>query len=68
MFKNLQAEMARIGIGMKDIAKAINRSYDTTRGRLKGRSEFSLSEMDRIKNTYFPTLEISYLFKREEEK
>ena len=67
MFKNLNAEMARIGIGIKDLAKTTNRSYDTMRGRLNGRSEFTLSEMDSIQKTHFPNLEISYLFKRDEE-
>lgn len=68
MFKNLQAEMARIGIGLKELAEATNRSYDTMRGKMNGRSEFTLLEMDTIQEKFFPSLNISYLFKKFKEE
>lgn len=67
MFKNLQAEMSRKDVSIKDISKAINRSYDTTRQKLSGKYAFSVIEMWEIKNKLFPECELGYLFEMEGE-
>jgi len=62
VYKNLEAEMVRIGIARKDLAALLNVRYATIVDKLKGKSSFTLDEALRIKNSFFPNLSIEYLF------
>ncbi len=62
MYKNLKAEMARNSVRGKDIAKALGTRQATISSRLTGKTEFSYKEAKRIKDTFFPDVELEYLF------
>lgn len=62
MFKNLKAEMARLGITYTRIAEDLELSYETIRNKFNGKSEFLRSEMLKIRNLYFPNCTLDYLF------
>jgi predicted transcriptional regulator len=62
MFNNLLAEMARHRIKKNDIANCLGVSEKTLRSYLKGTSQISWLDALKIRNTFFPGLEIEYLF------
>lgn len=62
MYKNLKAEMARSSILGKDIAKALGTRQATISSRLTGKTEFSYREAKKIKDIFFPHIELEYLF------
>ena len=62
MYKNLKAEMARNSVRGKDIARALGTREATISSRLTGKTEFSYKEAKRIKDTFFPNVELEYLF------
>lgn len=63
MYPNLNAEMARLGIKRSDIAKDLfNGRTATVSDKLNGKYPLLLSEAIEIKKTYFPHLELGYLF------
>ena len=62
MFKNLKAEMARQGITLVKIAEDLQLSYESIRNKFNGKTEFLRSEMLKIRNTYFPSCTLDYLF------
>ena len=61
MFRNLSAELVRHGIKVKDLAEYIGVSPKTASNKLNGKSEFTLSEINKI-SSLFPTMEVAYLF------
>ena len=63
---NLEAEMKRKRISRMDIANLLNVSYSTIHSRFNGNSEWLYNECVFIRDTYFPHLELDYLFKTEE--
>lgn len=65
MFPNLRAEMARKGLDNKTLSMGLGVSPKTLSNKLSGKSEFTLSEIVRIKNQYFPNLSLEYLFEQE---
>lgn len=66
MYKNLEAEMARVSIKRKDIADLLNIRYASVVDKMSGKFPFKLDEALTIKNRYFPNLSIEYLFDSEE--
>lgn len=68
MFRNLYAEMARIGLTVKEMYKEIPhiKAYDTLRNKLNGKTELTLQDMNFIKSRWFPQLALDYLFERVE--
>lgn len=66
MFRNLRAEMARYGVKPKHIAATLGYSRKTTGKRLNGKSDFTLSEMKKIRDKHFPHMTLDALFKWEE--
>lgn len=62
MFKNLKAEMGRSSIRAKDFAVALNLREATISAKMKGKSEFTLSEARQIKEIFFSNLSMEYLF------
>ncbi len=61
MFPNLNAEMSRKGISTKQFAEILGVSPKTANNKLAGRTEFTLSEIRTISQT-FPEVSIGYLF------
>lgn len=66
MYKNLKAEMARENVTNEEIANAIERNEKTFRNKLMGITSFTLSESMKIRDTFFPKLELEYLFEQSE--
>lgn len=60
---SLEAEMKRIGKTRSDVAKLINVSYSTVCSRFKGESQWLYTECVIIRDSWFPKMELSYLFK-----
>lgn len=63
--KNLIAEMARYGIKCKDIQRILKCSEKTARNKIKGITDFTYPEAENIRNEFFPTLPLEYLFSNE---
>ena len=59
---NLEAEMKRNKISRSDIADLLGLSYRTIHSRFNGDSEWGYSECVKVRDTYFPDMELSYLF------
>lgn len=59
---NLEAEMKRKKISRNDIANLLNLSYRTIHSRFNGESQWGYSECVKIRDSYFPDMELSYLF------
>lgn len=68
MFKNLKAEMAREGLSRKDIAIAIGISHKSFCNKLAGKSDFTRSEMLKIKEYFFKNHTLEYLFDSSDKK
>ncbi|HHX63135.1 MAG TPA: hypothetical protein GX707_20855 [Epulopiscium sp.] len=66
MFPNLRAEMARKNIKNTDIAKELTVTYDSISNKNRGKTEYSLSEVLKIRNVFFPGMSLDYLFASEE--
>lgn len=62
MYNNLLAEMTRQKISKYDIAKRLNVSEKTARNYLNGKTKISWQDSLKIRNTYFPNLDMEYLF------
>ncbi len=64
MLKNLKAEMTRNGVRDVQIATLVNCSDRTIRAKLEGEnSEFTFSEAEKIRDKYFPSMRLEYLFR-----
>lgn len=63
MYRNLLAEMARERLEAKKIAAGIGLSERALKNKLTGKTDFFLSEVVRIRNTFFKHLSCDYLFK-----
>lgn len=67
MYPNLNAEMSRLGIEQKDIAKCINKGPDAVSLKMNGKRVWLLEEAKKIRKTFFNTLTIEYLFETKDE-
>lgn len=67
MYPNLNAEMSRIGIEQKDIAKKLNKGADGVSLKINGKRAWLLDEAKIIKAAFFPNLSIDYLFEAKED-
>ena len=65
MYPNLNAERARNGITMEDIAKAIDKSVGTVYQKLSGNQPITLNEAAQIKKCVNTTLPLEILFSTE---
>lgn len=66
MFPNLDAEMARRGIRRVDIANEFYKGRTATvSDKLNGKTPLQILEAIKIRNKYFPDLELGYLFDTE---
>ncbi|MDE0582201.1 XRE family transcriptional regulator [Planococcus sp. A6] len=66
MYKNLEAEMARIGLSKKDLAEKIQMPYVTLADKMAGRSRFWYEEAVQIRDAAFPDFKVEYLFQASE--
>lgn len=64
-YPNLDAEMARVGVTQKDIAKLLEKRTATISDKMNGKSKFDIDEAHLIKKTFFPNLLLDYLFNKE---
>jgi DNA-binding XRE family transcriptional regulator len=62
-FPNLQAEMARAGLTIKDIAKFLGLSVQSVGARFAGSLDWKLTEMLKLRTRFNATLD--YLFYQE---
>ena len=62
MFRNLKAEMAREGLSGIQVATKIGICDKAFRNKMLGSSEFTRSEMKRIKKVFPKSLTFEYLF------
>ncbi len=65
MFNNLNAEMARKKMTLKELSKETNIKYESLKNKMSGNTEFKRSEMMSIK-AIFPDCSMDYLFSTEE--
>lgn len=68
MYRNLEAEMVRMGVYRKDVAKSLGVRYATVVQKLNGKYRFSLDEAFAIKEKFFPNLSLEYLFEADEKQ
>lgn len=64
MYPNLNAEMARKGLSVKDLQTIIRKTDRTTRDKVNGSAAWTLREASDIRDAYFPGLSLDYLFER----
>lgn len=64
VFNNLRAELARNNINAKELAEILNLSQKTVYNKLKGKSEFTLSEILKVQEM-LPDSSLEYLFETE---
>ena len=63
MYGNLQAEFARRNIkAVRGISTALDCTERAARNKLNGITEITISEAKKIKNRYFPEMQLDYLF------
>lgn len=62
IMRNLEAEMMRRHVRVENIANLLSKSTRTVVDKIKGRYPFTLPEVFKVRNTYFPGMTIEYLF------
>lgn len=62
MFPNLNAELARHNLSIRDLSNLTGIKYDSLRNKMSGNTEFKRSELFFIKTKVFPYKSIDYLF------
>lgn len=62
MFRNLRAEMAREGLSGNAVAKEIGITGRSFSSKMQGASEFTRSEMKKVKCLFPKLLTFEYLF------
>ena len=63
--KNLQAEMKRNGLSVMDISRVIHRTERSTRDKVNGNRAFTFPEVIAIRDAFFPSMRLEYLFNDE---
>lgn len=66
MFRNLLAEMARIGLTQDHMATDMGIMQKTMCYKMSGKANFNINEMNFIKRKYFPNMTLDYLFENKE--
>ena len=62
IYSNLRAEMARRNINIQTIADTLGIRRETASRKLSGKQSIGLNEAFKIKETFFPEVDIWYLF------
>lgn len=63
--KNLKAEMARFDVSNSDIQNVLGCSAKTVLNKLNGTTEFTMSEGFKVRDTFFPSMDLEYLFAKD---
>ncbi|MDR1771637.1 MAG: XRE family transcriptional regulator [Hungatella sp.] len=66
MYKNLEAELARIGATRKDVANILGRTPGTVSLKMNGKSPFTIPEARILKTFLGADKSIEYLFAQEQ--
>lgn len=61
MYPNLNAEMKRTNKKYEDLANLLSLGISTISEKMRGISEFKVSELKIIKNSWFPNCSLDYL-------
>ncbi len=64
MFHNLEAEMARENITVPMLSKCIGKTERATRNKLNGKTQFTWPEVQAIRDSFFPEMDLRYLFEK----
>lgn len=62
MYKNLRAEIVRLGLTNKEFAEKVGIKPSTFSTKIQGKVEFTLSEAMKIKNFVGSEMPIEYIF------
>lgn len=65
-FKNLLVEMTRLELTQKKLAETIGMRPETLSRKMLGKTEFTLGEINKIRDSINPELKLEYLFAIEE--
>ncbi len=65
MLSNLQAEMKRSGVSNADIQSLLSCSPKTVTNKLKASTALSIWDAIKIRDTFFPSMDLEYLFAKE---
>lgn len=65
MLKNLQAEMKRSGISNADLQGILSCSPKTVTNKLNASTPLSIWDAIKIRDTFFPSMDLEYLFAKE---
>jgi plasmid maintenance system antidote protein VapI len=66
MYQNLKTEMSKKDISNRAIATVLNVHENTVGYKINGDGSFTIEEAFTVKEIFFPSLDLSYLFKRSE--
>ena len=64
MYKNLQYEMMQKGITQEDIATELQIHRNSVANKISGKTPFTIDEVFRICEKFFPNCDMRYLFQR----
>lgn len=67
-FVNLRAAMARKNLGIVDMARTLDVNRDTLARKLAQKSPLTLDEAFSIQQTFFPELDVKYLFTQTDDR
>lgn len=59
--RNLGAEMVRNGISRKQVGEVVGLGQSSISNRFKGKADFKVGELVKIRDTFFPELSLDYL-------
>ena len=68
MYNNLKSEMTRHGIQLSKIQRLLGIAETTVRHKINGKSDFSVTEAFKVRNAFFPSMTLEYLFAYDEKK
>ena len=61
-YSNLKAELARKGVSMEEVSKALEIHRNSVANKINGDTPFTVEEAFKIQKRYFPKLSLDYLF------
>lgn len=64
MYNNLKFEMRKRKISNRDLMKALKISYQSVSNKICGRTSFKIEEAIEIRNLFFPSMALEYLFEK----
>lgn len=64
-YLNLKGEMGKKDVTMESMSKLLKIHRNSVANKVNGDSSFSIDESIKLRNQFFPDLELEYLFKKE---